>query len=116
MNESIDVIRDRLAQRRGWKRMGVTLFYFDHTGTCHVLQWERDERVVSDHPIPYTLDEAARLPEWWQMRWVAENAWVALRPDGKSCIVPRTDSEIDDRFRLRDLCEQADEVAAKGPR
>ena len=96
-----DAIRDELARREGW------------TTTEH--GWMNDEETVNDHPIPATLDEAAKLPAPWKLsnlilwadnRIVAEAIWPQCENRPIEAI---GDTELEARFRLRLACTITDE-------
>lgn len=104
---TIDDIRDELARREGWKHY--------HGGTIEET-WLTDDGCESlGHPIPATLDEAAKLPEGWE--WArapladGNVVWYARRPtdDGYPIYFLDTGNEMHARFRLRLACTIADE-------
>lgn len=99
---TIEAIRDELARRDGW--------YINSRG-----YWERPiDGDQSEHPIPATLDEAARLPGEWNLDTMERNeggthfvhAWQSGTCKTQSSMA---DTELLARFRLRLACTLADE-------
>lgn len=124
---TLDEIRDELARLAGWEYRDV---YMAH-------RWVKDGRCYIKHPIPATLEEAAKLPEGW--RWDVSSdplptvrGWTAFAPGratGASLVraltddnyvshvkVPYTGSELYDRFALRLACERAESALKETPR
>lgn len=72
-----------------------------------IAEWEGCE-------IPYTLDEAAKLPEGWNWNRYLDIAhgliWVARRNGLSGPVIAFSDShnEINDRFRLRHAAMKAE--------
>lgn len=103
---TIEEIRDELAMLSGW-----------YIPTQAPEQWWNGGisgigGVLYSHPIPATLEEAAKLPEGWT--WMrlpsmptGRLVWHAFKQD-LSNEVPDTGSELYDRFLLRLRCEQAE--------
>lgn len=106
---TIDSIRDELARREGWR--------FTYSKHFNTETWQRGDRDLGywGHPIPATLDEAAKLPEGWE--WArapladGNVVWYARRPtdDGYPIYFLDTGNEMHARFRLRLACTLADE-------
>jgi hypothetical protein len=99
-------IRDELARLAGWHRHEV------HGN------WVKPDRrpwteASDNHPIPATLEEAAKLPDgwsWWRHHWQGRTVWHGCdgRPFASSPFVPDTGNELYDRFALRLACERAE--------
>ena len=83
-------LRDWLANRNGYTKIEGL--------------WYRQSSVYGDgselHPIPNTIDAAAKcLPEGW--KWdTGTFVWAAWKPGGHMVQVDRTADEATDRFRL----------------
>ncbi len=115
---TIDEIRDQIAEWEGW------------TYGCHASKspdglpaypdskhWKCGDRVCWTHPIPYTLDEAAKLPEGW-LCWISnpltncEGWWLAsarhVSHDVGDNITESATTEIEARFRLRHAAMKAE--------
>lgn len=104
---TIDEIRDQIAEWEGWKPISVGGWWSHHNGTHRHL-----------HPVPYTLDEAAKLPEGWHPEitdcttrngkplhpWIAE----ATHEDTLSVLKGYGPTEIEARFRLRHAAMKAE--------
>lgn len=119
---TIDDIRDQIAEWEGW------------TYGCHASKspdglpaypdskhWKYGDRVCWTHPIPYTLDEAAKLPEGWSVRVVVHGGIVQVtvwRTDHGPLIannhLPKPSfffegtDEIDERIRGRHAAMKAE--------
>lgn len=68
MNDNTEV-RDELARLAGWKRIGSVWVHAE------------EQVEVEDHPVPNTLDHAAKLPEGWVWDCIsrsANGAWYAM--------------------------------------
>lgn len=102
---TIDDIRDELARREGWEN-------HPEYGWCHPGVQYEDGR---PHPIPATLDEAAKFPEGW--KW---SVWTDIHKDvstiraqayevGGREVYSSGDTEMEARFRLRLACTIADD-------
>jgi hypothetical protein len=92
VNENTEV-RDELARLAGWKRIGSVWVHGE------------EQVEVEDHPIPNTLDHAAKLPEGWgwdYMAMEADGMWYAraYRP-GETLVTMRGPTELAARFALR---------------
>lgn len=104
---TLDAIRDELAMMAGWE-IDPNRVWFKEGCVCCVEKWD-------EHPIPPTLDEAAKLPEGWRWRrwngdWMAHNA-ASENGYLSAQTVPDTGSELYDRFALRLACERAEREA-----
>ena len=92
---TVDEARDELARNAGYKPTQNHWHHPKH-GCCH----------FNDHPIPATLDEAAKLPEGWlpKIEEIAASHWVAkaFPPDGNPYSMEADGTtELEARFRLR---------------
>lgn len=114
-----DEVRDKLAELRDW-------VWIDPPDSAHLGHWLHPVYGRSwDHPIPNTLDEAAKLPEGWYY-WInhcsvdkgggfretficeAVRKKIAGRFDRINAEGP---TELEARFRLRLACELAEKEA-----
>ncbi len=96
MNDNTEV-RDELARLAGWRNIAGI-------GWCHPNVSDD----VIQHPIPNTLDEAAKLPEGWAWfvrhcriprgEWEAQAVWLdGVREDA----IGYGDTEKEARFSVR---------------
>lgn len=110
---TVDEIRDRLAERAGWKFSGTEKWR--PPGHWSPPGWPDTNLSICDHPMPATLDGAASaMPVGWEWqrfngRWRAQK----MKPCG-CCIdaeteqrVTDTGNEISDRYRLAWKCVEA---------
>lgn len=82
-----DSVRDRIAELEGWaKHLANGATPADGEDGFY---WMKGGRMQWDHPIPDTLDEAAKLPEGWAWKRCFDarghEVWEAFR--GQPCHV-----------------------------
>lgn len=116
---TLDECRDELARIAGWCVVNnCSCDLATHGPNSH---WTKDTGDCYRHPIPATLDEAAKLPEGWIIDFFqtvdTERFWARVRPRGRSgyaydedgcCLDPNAegDTELEARFRLRVAIER----------
>lgn len=102
---TIEAIRDELARREGWEN-------HPEYGWCHPDVQYEDGR---PHPIPATLDEAAKIGNGWMVRvYVNEHGVTIAHATKDDAVFERTgDAEMEARFRLRLACTIADDNSTK---
>lgn len=124
MNQpTIDEIRDQIAEWDLWVKWrdaeGNVIWYMGGS------LWNEEANMPvffqHNHPIPYTLDEAAKLPEGWLWGWLCwisnpltncEGWWLAsarhVSHDVGDNITESATTEIEARFRLRHAAMKAE--------
>ncbi len=103
---TLDECRDWLAKDAGWT--------FRSAVGNHWWEQSEGDPGTTTHPIPATLDEAAKLPE--RYTWAKHKNFSGTKMDGIRnykaydnrskivCVVEDTGDEKLDRFRLRVAC------------
>lgn len=120
-------LRDWLAREDGWKHAEPTQEECDRVASMSGIHpatgkyWKKGGRMTWIHPHPNTLDAAAgAMPEgWWWEKCGCEElpsswcGWRACKSGRSMIVVPNTNDEITDRFRLAALAKMAEKENTK---
>jgi len=110
---TLDEVRDKLAELRGWEKHRATGSTKEDGEDG--LYWKRKGRMTWDHPIPNTLDEAAKLPEECRgcetIHVGIGNTVAEIVAGPLMGTLAEAPTELEARFRLRLACELAEKEA-----